>query len=558
MDTIDREIQAPNSGRKHCGWVTFPFITGAVLGLGLAGTGWMANLIIYLIQQFNVNAIDAAQVSNIVNGGSSLFPIVGAIIADSFLGCFSVITLFSSISLLGTVFIALTATLNSLRPTPCNGRLGSFCKDPSWVQFLVLYAGIALGSMGLGGTRFTLATMGANQFDNPQHQGIFFNWCFFSQYAASAVGATALVYIEDNLSWGLGFGLSVAANLLALLIFLLGNRFYLHDKPQGSPFLDIVRVMVAAFRKRNFSLSPMADDYYNPITVEGAPPNKAFRFLNRASLKAEGDIKTDGSGTIAKPWRLCSVQQVEDLKTLVRILPLWSSSIFLSTPVAIHSSLTVLQALNMDRHLGQHLKIPAGSILVIEIVACAIFLTLIDRFLWLTWQNLTRKSPSPLQRIGVGHVLNVLAMAVSALVESKRLKMVHHHDRDQSQPRSSMLALWLVPQLSLVGIGEAFHCPGQVSLYYQEFPASLRSTATAMIALIIGIAFYLGTAIIDFVRRVTSWLPDNINNGRLDNVYWMLTVVGVLNFGYYLACSRSYKYQNVEKQVDADTNYTYG
>ncbi|TYI73484.1 hypothetical protein E1A91_D07G131700v1 [Gossypium mustelinum] len=558
MDTIDREIQAPNSGRKHCGWVTFPFITGAVLGLGLAGTGWMANLIIYLIQQFNVNAIDAAQVSNIVNGGSSLFPIVGAIIADSFLGCFSVITLFSSISLLGTVFIALTATLNSLRPTPCNGRLGSFCKDPSWVQFLVLYAGIALGSMGLGGTRFTLATMGANQFDNPQHQGIFFNWCFFSQYAASAVGATALVYIEDNLSWGLGFGLSVAANLLALLIFLLGNRFYLHDKPQGSPFLDIVRVMVAAVRKRNFSLSPMADDYYNPITVEGAPPNKAFRFLNRASLKAEGDIKTDGSGTIAKPWRLCSVQQVEDLKTLVRILPLWSSSIFLSTPVAIHSSLTVLQALNMDRHLGQHLKIPAGSILVIEIVACAIFLTLIDRFLWLTWQNLTRKSPSPLQRIGVGHVLNVLAMAVSALVESKRLKMVHHHDRDQSQPRSSMLALWLVPQLSLVGIGEAFHCPGQVSLYYQEFPASLRSTATAMIALIIGIAFYLGTAIIDFVRRVTSWLPDNINNGRLDNVYWMLTVVGVLNFGYYLACSRSYKYQNVEKQVDADTNYTYG
>ncbi|KAG4191769.1 hypothetical protein ERO13_A07G115500v2 [Gossypium hirsutum] len=558
MDTIDREIQAPNSGRKHGGWVTFPFITGAVLGLGLAGTGWMANLIIYLIQQFNVNAIDAAQVSNIVNGGSSLFPIVGAIIADSFLGCFSVISLFSSISLLGTVFIALTATLNSLRPTPCNGELGSFCKDPSWVQFLVLYAGIALASMGLGGTRFTLVTMGANQFDNPQHQGIFFNWYFISQYAASAVGATALVYIEDNLSWGLGFGLTVAANLLALLIFLLGNRFYLHDKPQGSPFLDIVRVMVAAFRKRNFSLSPMADDYYNPIAVEGAPPNKAFRFLNRASLKAEGDINTDGSGTIAKPWRLCSVQQVEDLKTLVRILPLWSSSIFLATPIAIQNSLTVLQALNMDRHLGQHLKIPAGSILVIEIVGCAIFLTLIDRFLWLTWQNLTGKSPSPLQRIGVGHVLNVLAMAVSALVESKRLKMVHHHDRDQSQPRSSMLALWLVPQLSLVGIGEAFHYPGQVSLYYQEFPASLRSTATAMVALIIGIAFYLGTAIIDFVRRVTSWLPDNINNGRLDNVYWMLTVVGMLNFGYYLACSRSYKYQNVEKRVDADTNYTYG
>ncbi|XWS28449.1 hypothetical protein CRYUN_Cryun25bG0070000 [Craigia yunnanensis] len=49
-----------------------------------------------------------------------------------------------------------------------------------------------------------------------------------------------------------------------------------------------------------------------------------------------------------------------------------------------------------------------------------------------------------------------------------------------------MLALLLLPQLVLTGIGEAFHFPGQVSLYYQEFPASLSSTATAMVAMIIG------------------------------------------------------------------------
>ena len=95
-----------------------------------------------------------------------------------------------------------------------------------------------------------------------------------------------------------------------------------------------------------------------------------------------------------------------------------------------------------------------------------------------------------------------------------------------------MLALWLFPQLVLVGIGEALHFPGPVSLYYQEFPTSLKSTSTAMIALIIGISFYLSTALIDLVRRVTGWLPDNINDGRLDNVYWLLVVGGVINFGY--------------------------
>ncbi|XP_017982980.1 PREDICTED: protein NRT1/ PTR FAMILY 2.7 [Theobroma cacao] len=555
MDTLHREIRTPNSGRRQGGgWITFPFIIGTLAGLTLAGGGWAANLIVYLIQEFNLKSIDAAQVSNIVNGGSSLFPIVGAIIADSFLGCFFVVSIFSCISLLGTGFLALTATLNSLRPQPCNDGGISFCKAPLKIQFLVLYAGIALATIGLGGTRFSLATMGANQFHKPQEQGSFFNWYFFTLYTASVVSSTAIVYIEDNVSWGLGFGVCVAANFIGLAIFLLGNRFYLHDKPQGSPFMNIARVPVAAFKKRNLPLSSTSHDYYNeptnqPMNVEAAAPKKGFRFLNRASLKAEGDIGSDGS--IAKPWSLCTVQHVEDLKSLIRIFPLWSSSIFLSIPIAIQGSLTILQALSTDRHLGQHFKIPAGSVPVIVLISTSIFLTLIDRFLCPMWQKLTRKPPSALQRIGVGHVLNVLGMAVSALVESKRLKMVHAHNL-RSQPSSivPMSALWLFPQLVLVGVGEAFHFPGQVALYYQEFPASLRSTATAMIAMILGIAYYLSTAIIDLLRRVTSWLPDNINNGRLDTVYWTLTVVGVLNFGYFLACASLYKYQNAEKEVD--------
>ena len=88
---------------------------------------------------------------------------------------------------------------------------------------------------------------------------------------------------------------------------------------------------------------------------------------------------------------------------------------------------------------------------------------------------------------------------------------------------------------------------------------SLKSTSTAMIALIIGISFYLSTALIDLVRRVTGWLPDNINAARLDNVYWLLVVGGVINFGYYLVCASLYKYQDVEKGVEnldtsSDTN----
>jgi peptide/histidine transporter 3/4 len=241
---------------------------------------------------------------------------------------------------------------------------------------------------------------------------------------------------------------------------------------------------------------------------------------------------------------------VEELKSLIKILPILSSGIFLSTPIAVLMSLTVLQALTMDRHLGQHFKIPAGSMIVFMLTSTAISLTFIDRILYPMWQKLSRRSPTPLQRIGLGHVFNALGMVVAALIESKRLDMARTHNLiDKPGSNIPLSVLWLVPQLGVVGFGEAFHYPGQVTFYYQEFPKSLRSIATAMISMIIGIAYYLSNAVIDVTQRATGWLPDDINKGRLENVYWMLLVVGVINFGYYLICARFYKYQNaLEKE----------
>ncbi|XVF19526.1 hypothetical protein REPUB_Repub11eG0118400 [Reevesia pubescens] len=110
-------------------------------------------------------------------------------------------------------------------------------------------------------------------------------------------------------------------------------------------------------------------------------------------------------------------------------------------------------------------------------------------------------------------------MAVASLVESKRLKLAQiHHVSDHPRSTVPMFVLWLVPQLVLVGLGEAFHYPGQVTLYYQEFPKPLRSKETAMISVVVGIAYYVRPSVIDLVRRVTTWLPDNINKGRLQGM----------------------------------------
>lgn len=65
-----------------------------------------------------------------------------------------------------------------------------------------------------------------------------------------------------------------------------------------------------------------------------------------------------------------------------------------------------------------------------------------------------------------------------------------------------------------------------------------------------GAAFYLGNGVMDLVQRVTGWLPEDIDNGRLDNVFWVICVLGALNFVYYLVCASLYKYKNVDQELN--------
>ncbi|XP_030526791.1 protein NRT1/ PTR FAMILY 2.7-like [Rhodamnia argentea] len=543
-DNGEAELKLCNAESKRAGWITFPFITGTVALLMMGGNGWMTNLIVYLIQEFDVNRIDAAQIYNVVNGCFCLLPILAAIIADSKLGCFVVASVSSFVASVGVVFLSLTATFNSLRPEPC-GDKSSSCKAPSNLQLAVLYTGIVLATLGASGVRFTTATLGANQFESQKDQSTFFNWFFFAQYAGFVLSSTLIVYIEDSVSWALGFWLCVAANLVGLAVLVAGNRYYRHETPEGSPILSLARVLVASFRKWKLQLTLDGDEFYygrhgQNKEVE-VPPKKNFRFLNRAAVKTDGDTKPDNS--IARPWRLCTVQQVEDLKAVIKVLPLWSSAIFLSTPIAVQNSMTVLQALTMDRHLGPHFMIPAGSVLVMVMISSLVSLALIDRCQSPSplWKKLTGSPPTVFHRIGVGHLLNVLGMIASALIESRRLRTAHlHHLQNINNHSVPMSVLWLFPQLILVGIGEAFHFPGQVLLYFREFPANLSNSSTAMVSAMIGIAYYLSTVLVNLVRRSTGWLPENLNDGRLDCVYWLLAGVGLANFGYYLVCAKLY------------------
>ncbi|XP_042067070.1 protein NRT1/ PTR FAMILY 2.7-like [Salvia splendens] len=190
--------------------------------------------------------------------------------------------------------------MSHLRPPSCE-KGSIFCKHPT-PQAGLLYLSLALLSVGDGATHFTLASMGANQLDTTKHQGIFFNWYLFTLYLANSVSLTVMVYVEEHLGWGWGFTTFTMANLIGLVVFLCGTKFYRFVKPTGSPFKSLACVIVATIKKRKISLSPQTGDYHHDGDGLNSP-TPFFKLLNRAAVKSE----EESSSNIVNPWKLCTV-----------------------------------------------------------------------------------------------------------------------------------------------------------------------------------------------------------------------------------------------------------
>ncbi|WRX15371.1 Proton-dependent oligopeptide transporter family - like 10, partial [Theobroma cacao] len=135
---------------------------------------------------------------------------------------------------------------------------------------------------------------------------------------------------------------------------------------------------------------------------------RRYSCFNKAAL-IEGD-EVNCEGVCVNPWRLCSVQQVQDVKCLVNIIPIWLTSILGFLAMNQQGTFTVSQALKMDLHFGPYIEIPAGSVGVITLIAIAVWLPFYDRVLVPALEKITKQEGgiTLLQRIGIGNLFSIL------------------------------------------------------------------------------------------------------------------------------------------------------
>ncbi|XP_048318596.1 protein NRT1/ PTR FAMILY 8.3-like [Ziziphus jujuba] len=550
VDIKGRPVLKQNTGN----WKACPFILGTECCERLAYYGIATNLVTYLTRKLHEGNVSAARNVTTWQGTCYLTPLIGAILADAYWGRYWTIAVFSTIYFIGMCTLTLSASVSALKPAEC---FGSVCPPATPAQYAVFFIGLYLIALGTGGIKPCVSSFGADQFDDTdpeerKKKGSFFNWFYFSINIGALISSSLLVWVQDNAGWGLGFGIPTLAMAIAIGSFFLGTPLYRFQKPGGSPVTRMCQVLVASFHKWNLEVPKDSSLLYETqdkgSAIEGSRKlehSNELTCLDKAAVLSEPEVST---GNFSNPWRLCTVTQVEELKILIRMFPIWATGIVFSAVYAQMSTLFVEQGTMMDTTVGSF-SIPPASLSTFDVISVIFWVPVYDRVIVPIARKFTGKERgfSELQRMGIGLFLSILCMSAAAVVEIIRLRIARELGLVDQQVAVPLSIFWQIPQYFLLGAAEIFTFIGQLEFFYDQSPDAMRSLCSALSLLTTSLGNYLSSFILTIVTYITTkggktgWIPDNLNEGHLDYFFWLLAGLSFLNMLVYIVFAGRYK-----------------
>ncbi|KAJ0241066.1 Protein NRT1/ PTR FAMILY 5.11 [Hirschfeldia incana] len=406
-------------------------------------------------------------------------------------------------------------------PSHCNGLNHHVSCASSQFQVTLFFISLYLVAIGQGGFNLCLKVFGADQFDgNDQKEAeaksSFFNWLMFGSCVSILLTRLVSSYIQENLSWSLGFGIPGVFMLLALFLFLLGTtsyRFSAEERGKKNPFARIGRVFLEAVKRRRQDLDiAIPNETLLLLPHQSSMP---LRFLDRAA-------------------NTCELDEIQEAKAVLRLVPIWITCLVYAIVYSQSPTLFTKQGATMDRSISPGLVVPAATLQCVTSISIIVFIPLYDCLLVPTARSLTQ-NPSGitmLQRIGTGMFFSSFAMVVAALVETKRIQ----NARDDL----TMSVWWLVPQYVIYGAADVFTMIGLQELFYEQVPSELRSVGMALNLSIYAAGIFLSSFMISVIDRVTSqsgqtsWFDNDLNQAHLDYFYWLLACLGFISLVSFL------------------------
>ncbi|PIA54166.1 hypothetical protein AQUCO_00900610v1 [Aquilegia coerulea] len=517
----------------------------------MANLGTSVNLMTYFYFHMHYDIPESADMVTHFMATSFLLSLVGALFTDAYRSK-------------GFMILALQAQIKSLHLPQCDMFESTIeCEHVSGRKSIILFTGLYLVALGSGGLKAALPTLGADQFDENDLKeqrlvSSFFNFFLFSLCVGACIGDVFIVWLQNNEGWDVAFSISSSAILLGLFILSLGYSKFRNRLPTGSPVTKILNVLVATFRNRNVDLPSNSEDLYEEKPVchnnksmfddhERLQHTTQFRFLDRAAIMP----------TVTTGRKLCTITQVEEVKILIRMLPIFASTILMNTCLAQLQTFSIQQGVTMDKKLGS-LEISSASVPIIPMAFIVILTPLYDRVFVPFARRFTglETGITHLQRVGIGLVLSIFSMTAAAIVEIKRKGIAGEYNLVHANPNISPLPMsvfFLGFQYFIFGIADLFTFVGLLEFFYSQAPKGFRSLGIALVWCSMSMGYFLSSVLVNLINAATKnstksggWLNgNNINLNHLDLFYWALAVLSFLNFINYLYWAQSYKYKRV-------------
>ncbi|XP_071737768.1 protein NRT1/ PTR FAMILY 5.5-like isoform X1 [Rutidosis leptorrhynchoides] len=350
--------------------------------------------------------------------------------------------------------------------------------------------------------------------------------------------------------WSIIFGIPSVCSLIALY-HLMGkswsHKLYI-DKPETSQVTTILRVVVASI----LNISPELTNEWIDFKIDDSPLHlsSSLRFLEKAAIRPPIDNIRQNS------WTFCSLQEVENTKTLVRMLPMGAVFVILILLSSIGNSYFFAQAeyLKPMAVFGFEI-INTSHLICVYIYTKVRYHEEAKKFIE---TNIKKENKEMLHEAVTGIMIYaIICYSIAALVEKSRLGVIRLHGISNNPGEIIPMSMfWLFPQFFLLACVDASLDRVIILFLAEKSSLVIKKFKVFMVEAFIGVGHMSVALVVYVVGKVSekggrlNWFQHYTENSRLDLFYWSLTVLCVFVLIIWLSVSHYFnKRQHPNSQL---------
>lgn len=527
----------------------------------LAYYGFAGSLVLFFETKLNLSNEDAINQFYLWNGFVYVTPLIGGYVADTCLGRYKTILLFSVFYLVGLCLFV-------------------FGTIPGAINMAVIFTAMYLIAFAAGGIKPNVSTMGADQFDNKYAQdkkeaGQFFSYFYWSINLGALCAYTLIAYIcqyglpfAGGESWGFFIGYSIPTVMMTvgIVIFVSGSARYKKQPPHGS------------------MISIACGIFYEGVTLPKLSGQS--HWLDKASKEHGGSYESCDVEGMKYIWKI--------VPYLLVMIPFWG--IYGQTKTAFQ-----IQGCQMNLDLNGF-QLPVSAMNIFNNIAILSLVPFLDQVIYPYLKD-RGYVPGMLPKIGFGFILAMCAMLLAALIEVYRLKEAPEagdyysesardnispcRDIDNFDPykyqswlagdeddepsncylicddvdennivplsciscddipqMSNISIFWQIPQFVFIGVSEIFASITSLEFFYSQAPSQMRSVSQAanLFTNAVGSWLTIPLTILVNINSNDEWVASNVDEGHLDYYFYLLAGLMLIAECCFAYMSHGYEY----------------